>query len=203
MQLTRYPGASFDEIPAFDEPQRLELSVDGTPVHVFELHADAKEGRGYSRPEPTRARRGMAGPLPGESRPADVALTFLNRTPALLENLLEPFEKPTPGGPNGYYTTQKGAYLRSIEISGPYEATGAGRHAQPSADFRLPAGRALRPNEQTDVREDRFVLGAGPARVQAAGRRCRYPDGAGFVRRGPRRRAISSSASSGRWKACS
>ncbi len=37
VQLTRYAGASFDEVPVFDEAQRLELSVDGTPVHVFEL----------------------------------------------------------------------------------------------------------------------------------------------------------------------
>ena len=32
VQLTRYAGASFDEIPAFDEPQRLELSIDGAPI---------------------------------------------------------------------------------------------------------------------------------------------------------------------------
>ena len=47
VQLTRYAGASFDEVPVFDEPQRLELSVDGTPVHVFELPPAAHtEGRG-------------------------------------------------------------------------------------------------------------------------------------------------------------
>ena len=71
--------------------------------------------------------------------PRDVALTFLNRTPALLENLLEPFERPVPGGPNGYYTTQKGAYLRSVEISGPHESRGAGSHAEPAAYLRLPS----------------------------------------------------------------
>ena len=64
--------------------------------------------------------------FPAKAGPRTVALTFLNRTPALLENLLEPFQKPVPGGPNGYYTTQKGAYLRSVEISGPYDASGAG-----------------------------------------------------------------------------
>jgi hypothetical protein len=52
VQLTRYLGASFDEIPAFDQPQRLELSLDGTPVHVFELSTATKEGRGYSGPNP-------------------------------------------------------------------------------------------------------------------------------------------------------
>ncbi len=126
VQLTRYLGASFDEIPSFDQPQRLELSLDGTPVHVFELKTPTKEGGGYSGPN----RRGLDAEwqvrFPAKAGPRDVALTFLNRTPALLENLLEPFEKPTPGGPNGYYTTQKGAYLRSIEISGPYEASGSG-----------------------------------------------------------------------------
>ena len=64
-----------------------------------------------------------------------MALTFLNRTPALLENLLEPFQKPVPGGPNGYYTTQKGAYLHSVEISGPYEAHGAGETPEPRSAF--------------------------------------------------------------------
>ena len=60
--------------------------------------------------------------FPAKAGPRTVALTFLNRTPALLENLLEPSQKPVPGGPNGYYTTQKGAYLRSVEISGPFNA---------------------------------------------------------------------------------
>lgn len=127
VQLTRYAGASFDEIPAFDQPQRLELSVDGAPVHVFELvPATPSEGRGYGGAN----RRGLDADwqvrFPAKAGPRTVAVTFLNRTPALLENLIEPFEKPVPGGPNGYYTTQKGAYLRSVEISGPFDASGAG-----------------------------------------------------------------------------
>ena len=126
VQLTRYLGASFDDIPAFDQSQRLELSVDGTPVHVFELTTPTKEGRGYSGPNRRALDADWQVRFQAKAGGRDVALTFLNRTPALLENLLEPFDKPTPGGPNGYYTTQKGAYLRSIEISGPYEATGAG-----------------------------------------------------------------------------
>ena len=129
VQLTRYAGASFDEIPAFDEVQRLELSLDGTPLHVFELvPAGNSEGRGYG-PGPNR--RALDADwhfrFAAKAGPRTVALAFLNRTPALLENLLEPFQKPVPGGPNGYYTTQKGAYLRSIEISGPYEVQGAGQ----------------------------------------------------------------------------
>jgi hypothetical protein len=128
VQLTRYVGASFDEIPVFDEPQRLELTVDGTPVHVFELLPQPPaEGRGYGAGQ---NRRGLDATwqirFPAKAGPRTVALAFLNRAPALLENFLEPFHKPVSGGPNGYYTTQKGAYLRSVEISGPFDATGPG-----------------------------------------------------------------------------
>ena len=128
VQLTRYAGASFDEIPAFDQPQRLELSVDGAPVHVFDLQIPSgTEGPGYGRgPNRRTLDADWQIRFPAKAGSRTVALAFLNRTPALLENLLEPSQKPVPGGPNGYYTTQKGAYLRSIVISGPYEASGAG-----------------------------------------------------------------------------
>jgi hypothetical protein len=127
VQLTRYAGASFDDIPVFDETQRLELSVDGKPLHVFELRPDNAETRGDG-PAPNRRAldAGWQVRFPAKAGPRTVALTFLNRTPALLENLLEPSLKPVPGGPNGYYTTQKGAYLRTIEISGPFNAAGPG-----------------------------------------------------------------------------
>jgi mono/diheme cytochrome c family protein len=145
VQLTRYAGASFDEVPVFDEPQRLELSVDGEPVHVFELPSAAHtEGRGYSGAN----RRGLDADwyvrFPAKAGPREVALAFLNRTPALLENLLEPFQRPAPGGPNGYYTTQKGAHLRSVVIGGPYEATGAGNTPSRQRIF------ACRPSKVSD-----------------------------------------------------
>ena len=128
VQLTRYAGASFDEIPLFDQVQRLELSIDGEPVHVFELHPDASlDAQGTA---PRNNRRALDADwyvrFPAKAGPRTLALSFLNRTPALLENLLEPFEKPVPGGPNGYYPTAKGAYLRSVEIVGPYTVTGSG-----------------------------------------------------------------------------
>jgi mono/diheme cytochrome c family protein len=125
-QLTRYAGASFDDIPVFDETQKLELSVDGKPLHVFEL-GPSSAGRGEG-PGPNRRALDAEWQVrfPAKAGPRTVALTFLNRTPALLENLLEPFQKPVPGGPNGYYTTQKGAYLRTFEITGPFNAAGPG-----------------------------------------------------------------------------
>ena len=100
VQLTRYAGASFDEIPVFDEPQRLELSVDGTAG--ARLRARARTTRGTrTAPDRTAARSMPTGRSDFPQRPdrATVALTFLNRTPALLENLLEPFAEARSGRP--------------------------------------------------------------------------------------------------------
>jgi hypothetical protein len=54
-----------------------------------------------------------------------VTAAFLNRTSALEEALRQPFERPYPSGVN--ITEQRaGAYLRSLEISGPYDVAGHG-----------------------------------------------------------------------------
>jgi len=120
VQLTRNAGA-IDEIPTYDERQRLELSIDGQPIHVFELTPETPQsGRGPARENRRALDADWTVKFPAKAGPRNVTLTFLNRTPALLENLLEPFEKPVPGGPNGYYPTQKGAYLRNVEIIGPF-----------------------------------------------------------------------------------
>ena len=138
-QLKRIAGASFDDVPIFDELQRLEVSVDDVPVHVFGLppadttaqrNAGVPSGETVPAANPKRELRALDSDwqvrVPVQAGTRTLNLTFLNRTPALLENLLEPFQKPVPGGSSGYYTTQRGAYLHSVEISGPYEATGAG-----------------------------------------------------------------------------
>ena len=128
VQLTRYVGASFDEIPVFDELQRLELSVDGAPVHVFELQPDrcGRRARLRSGTQSPRSRCRLADPLPGKGRPAHGCVDVPESLSRAAGKSSRAVRKPVPGGPNGYYTTQKGAYLRSVEISGPYESAGTG-----------------------------------------------------------------------------
>ena len=128
----------------FDEPQRLELSLDGVPLHVSSLLPPVRtEGRGYSGAN----RRGLDSDwhvrFPVKAGPRNLALTFLNRTPALLENLLEPFERPAPGGPNGYYTTQKGAYSQRRDQR-PARSDRSRHDADPRADLVCRPSR--RPN---------------------------------------------------------
>ena len=171
--------ARFDEIPTYDQTQRLELSIDGEPIHVFELTPEAPQsGAGLARGENRRALDAdWMVKFPAKAGPRTVTLTFLNRTPALLENLLEPFEKPVPGGPNGYYPTQKGAYLRNVEIIGPFTIAGPGDTPSRRRIFVCQPGEGSR---RSRLREE-DSLNHGPPRVQAAGDGRRHPDAARFL----------------------
>ena len=121
VQLARR-GASADEVPTFDLAQRLQISIDGEPVAQFTLATATGGGDGEPAGKPDANWRARVSVKAG---PREVTITFLNRTPALLETLVEPYLKPYPGS-NSSYTTRRGAYLRSVEISGPYNATGPG-----------------------------------------------------------------------------
>ena len=63
--------------------------------------------------------------VPVKAGARDVVVTFLNRVSALDETARLPFERPYPAGVN-IPETRLGAYLRSVEISGPHDATGPG-----------------------------------------------------------------------------
>jgi hypothetical protein len=63
--------------------------------------------------------------VPVKAGARDVVVTFLNRQSALDETARLPFERPYPAGVN-IPETRRGVYLRSVEISGPHDATGPG-----------------------------------------------------------------------------
>ena len=62
--------------------------------------------------------------IPVKAGQREVIVTFLNRTSALDETTRLPFLRPYPAGVN-IPETRLGAYLRSVEIAGPFNATGA------------------------------------------------------------------------------
>ena len=55
-----------------------------------------------------------------------MSVTFLNRLPALLESLNEPYLHPYPAGGETLWGSRKGAYLSRVDISGPFEVRGRG-----------------------------------------------------------------------------
>ncbi len=135
-----------EQVPPYAERQHLEISVDGQRVTLFTLES-VKE----SPPEPERdltsqivqiRSRFRLSPAERESRNrADkdwrvrvplsagshsITATFLAMNSALDETTRLPFQRPFPGYIN-IPETRRGAYLRAVEIAGPYNPTGPGR----------------------------------------------------------------------------
>jgi hypothetical protein len=63
--------------------------------------------------------------VPVKAGQRDVVITFVNRVSALDETARLPFQRPYPAGVN-IPETRLGAYLRSVEVVGPIDATGPG-----------------------------------------------------------------------------
>jgi hypothetical protein len=134
-------------MPLWAEEQRLEIAVDGKRVALFTLPAvpllPAQAANNdpnapaisqivqrFSLGREARAARNRADSdwrvrVPVKAGAHTVTAAFIARTAALDETARLPFERPYPAGVN-IPETRTGAYLRALEISGPYAARGAG-----------------------------------------------------------------------------
>jgi hypothetical protein len=134
-------------MPLYAEEQQLEIAVDGERVALYTLPAVPLMQAQAANNDPNapaisqivqrfqlgraeRAARNRADAdwrvrVPVSAGRHTVTATFIARTAALDEPARLPFERPYPAGVN-IPETRTGAYLRAVEISGPYEATGAG-----------------------------------------------------------------------------
>jgi hypothetical protein len=152
-------------MPLYAEEQTLEIAVDGERVALFTLPAVPLMAAQAANNDPNapaisqivqrfqlsregRAERNRADAdwrvrVPVNAGQHTVTATFLARTAALDEPARLPFERPYPAGVN-IPETRTGAYLRAVEISGPYEATGAGETASRERIFSCqPAAAAV------------------------------------------------------------
>jgi hypothetical protein len=137
-----------EQMPLYAEPQELEIAIDGERVALFTLPAvpvsEAPVAASNDPAQPAisqigsrlklkpaeRAARNRADAdwnvrVPVSAGEHDVTVTFIAKTAALDETARLPFQRPYPAGVN-IPETRTGAYLRSVEISGPYDSTGAG-----------------------------------------------------------------------------
>jgi hypothetical protein len=138
-------------MPMYAEDQELEISIDGERVGLFTLEGvplapprppRRTEGDSDSDGPPPisqitrrfnlgfgeRAARNEADRdwqvrVPVQAGRREVVVTFIGRTAALDETARLPFLRPYPSGVN-IPETRTGSYLRSVEIAGPYAATG-------------------------------------------------------------------------------
>jgi hypothetical protein len=139
-----------ESMPLYAEEQHLEIAIDGERVALFTLPAVPLMQAQAANNDPNapaisqiverfqlgrqeRADRNRADAdwrvrVPVSAGQHTVTATFLARTAALDEPARLPFERPYPAGVN-IPETRTGAYLRAVEISGPYDPTVAGETA--------------------------------------------------------------------------
>jgi hypothetical protein len=154
-------------MPVYFEPQVLEVSIDRERVATFTLGA---ANRPKAAPEPddfggrlgrrlppdeqrerNRADEDWSVRVPVKAGRREVTVTFLDKAASLVTAKREPFLRPFPRGlniPEGRF----GSYLRRVDISGPYGATGPGQTASRERIFLCrPAAeqRAATPEAET------------------------------------------------------
>ncbi len=103
---------------------------------------------GRDRAERNRADDAWDLRIPVKAGQREVAVTFLNRVPALPETVRLPFLRPYPAGVN-IAETRQGAYLRSVEISGPYDPSGPGNSPSRQRVFVCRPEPGASPDDQT------------------------------------------------------
>jgi uncharacterized protein DUF1592/uncharacterized protein DUF1588/uncharacterized protein DUF1587/uncharacterized protein DUF1585/uncharacterized protein DUF1595/cytochrome c len=132
-------------MPTYFEPQVLEVSIDRERVATFTLEAakpvqvetPSQNAGATGQPAPprrvsqeeqrarNRADESWIARVPVKAGRRELAVTFLAKASTLQTTAREPFLRPFPRGlniPEGRF----GSYLRTVEISGPHEATGPG-----------------------------------------------------------------------------
>jgi mono/diheme cytochrome c family protein len=141
-----------ESVPLYIEDQQLEISIDGERVGLYTLPgiggaADTPPESPGTQPQAARpaisqiqqavragarerAARNRADEswnlrVPVKAGARDLVVTFLNSVSAIDETARLPFERPFPAGVN-IPETRRGAYLRSVEVAGPFDASGPG-----------------------------------------------------------------------------
>ncbi len=134
-KLARQVGTYDRNVPNFHQRQELEVAVDGEPLAAFTLAASVPPELQSEDQRPIdRATldEDWVVRFTTTAGPREVMVTFTNRTPALLETLIDPYQRPHPSGGHNW-GSRRGVYLRSVEISGPF----------PAGDPGLPSGGAV------------------------------------------------------------
>jgi mono/diheme cytochrome c family protein len=166
VQLFTLPGlgsrAAAPEPPPQDFPNADDADADsgaaaGRGALANEPQAGRRSARGLAPPggaprlnrqgqeQRNHADRDWEVRVPVKAGAREVEVAFINPTSALAETARLPFARPYPAGVN-ISEQRRGAYLRSVEISGPFDPTGAGQ--SPSRE-RIFACRPAKTSEET------------------------------------------------------
>ena len=102
--------------------------------------------------------------VPVKAGPHQVQVAFVKQTSAVAETTRVPFQRPYPAGVN-IAETRTGAYLRSVEIAGPFDPTGPGNspsrqriftcQPSPTANTSTPKGQLPTPKSAAALPRNR------------------------------------------------
>jgi hypothetical protein len=159
-----------ESLPMYPEPQVLEVSIDRQRVATFTLESPVPAASGGERPRLSREQReaheradeSWAVRVPVRAGRREVTVAFLDKAGALVTRKREPFLHPFPRGFN-MDEQRTGAYLRRVEISGPYDAAGPGQTASRERIF-ICRPAAEMPEPTPESRECAAAIIAGLAR---------------------------------------
>ncbi len=120
---TRDPGSAAASNP---EPQTPNPGTQAQPARpaISQIQQAVRLGA-RERAARNRADESWNLRVPVKAGARDLVVTFINSVSAIEETPRLPFERPFPAGVN-IPETRRGAYLRSVEIAGPYDASGPG-----------------------------------------------------------------------------
>jgi hypothetical protein len=147
-----------ESLPMYPEAHVLEVSIDRERVAMFTLESPTPAASGEGPPRLSREERdayaradeGWIVQVPVEAGRREVTVAFLDKTDALVTRRREPFLYPFPRGFN-MDEQRAGPYLRRVEISGPYDATGPGRTESRERIFVCrPEAKAPVPSPQSE-----------------------------------------------------
>ena len=129
------------------EAHDLEVTVDGEPVEQFTLGPPPAGG---APDNPYAQASTIDFRLPVAAGPREVGVTFHKQPSALVEQVREPFPNPRVAGNTGGLAGAQ-PFVRSVTITGPYEAAGAA--GTPSRDRIFTCRPAAAAGEPACARE--------------------------------------------------
>ena len=154
-----------EHVEGLREPHELEVLLDRERVQLFTVKPPQRAAGSRKTISPrTHGRRASEGPRPVTAGPHELGVTFLKNPSSLLETKRQPYQAHF----NMHRHPRIPPAVYPVSITGPYAATGPGRHAQPPPDLRLRGRRSLADEER--VRQTHPLHADAPG-LPAAGRR--------------------------------
>ena len=179
----RFFRTNFGNLRGLEHPHTVEVTLDGARIRYATLGGDDDLRAAFDKPTETAdaidARFAIR--VPVKAGPHTIGVSFVENLGLVDTTRLQPFLRSSADTLD--WTGRP--HLDRVTVTGPFNATGPGRHAGAPEDLRLPAhGGHRKQLREADCRDARAP------RVPAAGQGCRPAADSRFLQDGPARRHV-------------